>query len=57
MSDTIIINSKQRTSNNDSSTDFKLSLLYPLEEGTYSLKYAYIPNLLRLSIAIIILFY
>ena len=41
---TIIINSSKRSVKTDSSSDFKLNFTYPLPQGNYSLKYAYMPN-------------
>ena len=43
MSNSIIINSAQRTSMTDSPTDFKLKYNFPIEKGEYMLKYVCMP--------------
>ena len=44
MKSRIIINSRNRATQSDSPTDFKMKFLYPIETGDYTLKYAYFPN-------------
>ena len=46
MKSRIIINSRNRATQSDSPTDFKMKFLYPIETGDYTLKYAYFPNTL-----------
>ena len=43
MSNSIIINSAQRTSQTDSPTEFKIKYNFPIEKGEYSLKYVCMP--------------
>ena len=43
MSNSIIINSAQRTSMTDSPTEFKLKYTFPIETGAYMLKYVCMP--------------
>ena len=41
MKSRIIINSRNRATQSDYPTDFKMKFLYPIETGDYTLKYAY----------------